>query len=57
MNAYNLLHKIQQLREHDERAIQKDVTEIDLADLMFKLNAKYPSDIEEHHGARNIIDL
>lgn len=35
----------------------KNVTEIDIADLMFKLNAKYPNDIEEHHGVRNIIDL
>jgi hypothetical protein len=37
--------------------LQKDITEIELADLMFKINAKYPADIEDHHGARNIIDL
>ena len=59
MNGYNLHHKIQYLRNEDDEStkFQKDITEIELADLMYKINAKYPNDIEDHTGARNIIDL
>ena len=58
LNGSNLMNKIEQLREHKDLAIKnKPITESYIANLMFKLNEKYPTDIDEHHGLRNIIDL
>ena len=32
------------------------MSDVDVAKLLLSINAKYPEDIEEHFGVRNIID-
>lgn len=31
--------------------------DVSIADLMFKINSKYPNDVIDHFGLRNIVDL
>jgi hypothetical protein len=37
--------------------VDKIVDEVVIADLMLAINEKYPNDIDDHFGLRNIVDL
>ena len=60
-----LLHDLRGLitiKKLDQLRLGKEIKEktlggVDLANLLLKINQKYPHDIEEHFGLRNIIDL
>jgi hypothetical protein len=56
LRCVKMHQKITDLRKDKSKIRNKPMSDVDVSKLLLKINKKYPQDIEEHFGVRNIID-